>query len=89
MEVRGQQQAQRVVDASFADASPSHHCPCGPKYSLCLSRRRVTAVVQEQLSTLSQVLREGGLDDEEEDFDNETGCSAGNEVDGSDVADTA
>jgi hypothetical protein len=40
-----------------------------------LRRSRIAASVQDQISAVSQVVREGGLDDEEEDFDNETGCS--------------
>jgi hypothetical protein len=48
-----------------------------------IRRSRIAASVQDQLSAVSQVVREGGLDDEEEDFDNETGCSL---VDGDDDA---
>jgi hypothetical protein len=33
------------------------------------------------LSAVSQVVREGGLDDEEEDFDNETGFSLAGDLD--------
>lgn len=39
-----------------------------------LRRSRIALSVQDQISAVSQVVREGGLDDEEEDFDNETGC---------------
>jgi hypothetical protein len=41
---------------------------------------RIAESVQEHLSAVSQVVREGGLDDEEEDFDNETGFSVAGDL---------
>jgi hypothetical protein len=41
--------------------------------------------VQDQVSAVSHVVREGGLDDEELDFDNETGCSIVDEGTGDDA----
>jgi hypothetical protein len=40
---------------------------------------RIVASAQDHLSAVSQVVREGGLDDEEEDYDNETGFSLAEE----------
>lgn len=52
-----------------------------------LRRSRIAASVQDQLSAVSQVVREGGLDDEEEDFDNDTGCSIVDDGAGDDAED--
>lgn len=83
-ENRRQQQQRRESNAENAENSEvrsPHAASRCVRFTSRLFWWRIAASVQGHLSAVSQVVREGGLDDEEEDFDNETGFSLAGDLD--------